>query len=175
MSYLLILLADVAGSISTLKPPDLQPLLESTNSLSRLKIALEILIKEKKTLEWEQSIREEVEKKIGDSQRTYFLREQLKHIKSELGVEKDQNEMMVEKFEKKYEMIKDNISHEETKNTIEEELIKFKTIEKQSPEFNVTKDYLGEIVDEMVDEMVVSEMVDEMVVSEMVDEMVDHI
>jgi hypothetical protein len=43
----------------------------------------------------------QVEKKMGADQRQYFLREQLKSIKKELGLEKDDKDAVRAKFEKR--------------------------------------------------------------------------
>ena len=44
------------------------------------------------------TIKQDVEKRIDKQQRTYFLSEQLKSIKKELGLEKDDKETLVSKF-----------------------------------------------------------------------------
>ena len=44
-----------------------------------------------------------VEEKISANQRKYFLGEQLKHIKRELGIEKDDKSALSEKFTERLE------------------------------------------------------------------------
>ena len=45
--------------------------------------------------------RRQVEQKISKTNRTYFLNEQLKSIKKELGLEKDDKDALVSKFREK--------------------------------------------------------------------------
>jgi ATP-dependent Lon protease len=49
----------------------------------------------------QQEISKEVDKKITRKQQEYFLMEQLKGIKKELGMESDGKDKLVEKFKKK--------------------------------------------------------------------------
>ncbi len=76
---------------------------------------------------------------MSKNQREFFLREQLKAIKKELGIEKGGKETEVERFEKR---IGDLTLPDEARERINEELEKLKLIEPTSPEFNVTRSYL---------------------------------
>lgn len=49
----------------------------------------------------QQEIAKQVEKKISKSNQEYYLREQLKGIKKELGMESDGKDKLVEKFKKR--------------------------------------------------------------------------
>merc|ERR1719253_881384 len=71
--------------------------------------------------------------------REYLLGEQLKAIKKELGLEKDDKEALVTKFR---EAIKDRVMPEEAATAIDDEISKLSTLEKNSSEFNVTRTYL---------------------------------
>ena len=81
----------------------------------------------------------QVEDKISANQRRYMLLEQLKQIKKELGLERDDKEALIAKFS-------DRITHlavpAEAKKVIEEEMDKIQTLESSSSEFNVTRNYL---------------------------------
>ena len=55
----------------------------------RLQKALLLLKKEHQLTQLQQTIKQDVEKRIDKQQRQYFLMEQLKSIKKELGLEKD--------------------------------------------------------------------------------------
>ena len=71
---------------------------------------------------------------------TDFLTEQLKSIKKELGMEKDDKDTLIEKYRKKlaeYPSIPEEIDE-----IIESEMDKLSTLEKNSSEFNVTRSYL---------------------------------
>eukprot|EP00985_Skeletonema_marinoi_P032657 scaffold39305_cov153-Skeletonema_marinoi.AAC.1 len=77
---------------------------------------------------------------MSEAQRKYFLTEQLKSIKKELGMEKDDKETLIEKYRKKlaeYPSIPEEINE-----IIESEMDKFSHLEKNSAEFNITRTYL---------------------------------
>lgn len=58
---------------------------------------LEILKKEIELVKLQQQIGKQVEEKISKDQRKYFLMEQLKSIKKELGLEKDDKSALIQK------------------------------------------------------------------------------
>jgi Lon-like ATP-dependent protease len=82
-----------------------------------------------------------VEEKMTETQRKYMLTEQLKSIKKELGMEKDDKEALLEKYRKKISEFSQE-PEEEVMETIESEMEKLSTLEKNSSEFNVTRSYL---------------------------------
>ena len=92
----------------------------------------------------QQEISAKVEEKMTEAQRKYFLMEQLKSIKKELGMERDDKEALIEKYRKQlseYPAVPDEIME-----TINSELEKLSTLEKNSAEFNVTRSYLDWLV-----------------------------
>ena len=68
-----------------------------------------------------------------------MLMEQLKLIKKELGLERDDKEALTAKFS---ERIADVSMPEEAAKVIDEELLKLQSLEPTSSEFNVTRSYL---------------------------------
>lgn len=74
-----------------------------------------------------------------------MLTEQLKSIKKELGMEKDDKEALLAKYRKK--MTKFSDIPDEVSDTIESELEKLSTLEKNSSEFSVTRSYLDWLTD----------------------------
>ena len=98
-----------------------------------------LLKKELEISKIQAEIKESVEKKISGEQRKYFLMEQMKSIKKELGIEKDDKEAVVTKFSAR---IEGRDVPEAALEVIEEEIEKLKTLEKNSSEFNVTRSYL---------------------------------
>jgi Lon-like ATP-dependent protease len=76
---------------------------------------------------------------VNNVQRKYFLQEQLKIIKKELGLEKDDKDAIAEKFR---ERIKDLVLPEAVEEVIEEELSKLSFLDNHSAEFSVTRNYL---------------------------------
>jgi len=134
-------LADFAASITSgTKPADLQAVLEEKNAEKRLHLALTLLSKEREVSKLQQEISAKVEEKMTEAQRKYFLTEQLKSIKKELGMERDDKEALIEKYRKQLSDYKE--IPEEVMETIDSELEKLSTLEKNSAEFNVTRSYL---------------------------------
>lgn len=134
-------LADFAASITSgSSPQDLQAVLEEHDAEKRLHLALTLLSKEREVSKLQQEISAKVEEKMTEQQRKYFLTEQLKSIKKELGMERDDKEALIEKYRKQLADCPE--VPEEAMETIEAELEKLSTLEKNSAEYNVTRSYL---------------------------------
>ena len=133
-------LADFAAGLTTGSPQDLQGVLEEKDPERRLQMALELLSKEKELSKLQQEISRKVEEKMSETQRKYMLTEQLKSIKKELGMEKDDKEALLLKYRKKIAAFPS--VPEEVMEVIDSELEKLSTLEKNSSEFNVTRSYL---------------------------------
>ena len=137
-------LADFAAVMTTADGEELQAVLEAADPEERLKLALDLLSKEKELAKLQRDISKQVEDKMSKQQRDYFLREQLKSIKNELGLERDDKDELLSKYSEKMRLLdaeKRNINPEALR-TIQEEIKKLGTLEKNSPEFNVTRSYL---------------------------------
>jgi Lon-like ATP-dependent protease len=138
-------LADFAASISSSgTPDDLQAVLEERDPERRLHKALLLLNREKQVSKLQQEISKKVEEKMTEQQRKYFLNEQLKSIKKELGMERDDKEALIEKY--RAQLAEYPSIPAEAMEVIQQELDKFSTLEKNSPEFNVTRSYLDWLV-----------------------------
>jgi ATP-dependent Lon protease len=99
-------LADnVAWNLSGLRIETKQDLLETLDSKQRLEKLSVILTKEFEILEVQKNIRSRVEKEMGDNQREFILREQLKAIQQELG-ERDDRTGEIEDYRQKIEAAK---------------------------------------------------------------------
>ena len=84
-------------------------------------------------------ISKQIEEKVSAQQREFFLREQLKAIKHELGLEKEGKDTEIEKFQKRLKNLKFN---EEAERAVEDEMEKLQLIDPSSPEYNVSRNYL---------------------------------
>ena len=91
----------VDTAITTADAIELQGVLESSDPEERLSKALVLVTKEKEVAKLQKDINRQVEEKMAKSQREYFLREQLKSIKKELGLERDDKDEMLGKFGEK--------------------------------------------------------------------------
>jgi ATP-dependent Lon protease len=93
-------LADLIASNLGIKVPDAQKVLETVDHKERLRLVNEILAAELEVLQMQAKIRSQAKDEMSKSQREYFLREQMRAIKSELGENDSKSEEMEELREK---------------------------------------------------------------------------
>lgn len=132
-------LADFAAAVSAGELKELQEVLETLNVEERLSKALVVLKKELMNAQLQSKISKDVEAKIQKRQREYWLMEQMKGIRRELGIESDGKDKLVEKFKEKAEKL---AMPEAVKKVFDEELNKLAHLEPAASEFNVTRNYL---------------------------------
>lgn len=132
-------LADFAVALTTAAREELQDVLETFDVQSRIDKALLLLKKELDLSKLQNSINQKIEGMISKSQKEFFLREQLKTIKKELGVEKDDKSVDLEKFE---ERLKQRVAPPDVLKVIKEEMEKLSTLESISSEYSVCRNYL---------------------------------
>jgi Lon-like ATP-dependent protease len=138
-------LADFAASITASSgPEDLQAVLEEKDPEMRLHKALVLVTREKEVSKLQKEISAKVEEKMTEAQRKYFLTEQLKSIKKELGMERDDKDAIIDKYREKLAQYTE--VPKEVMETIDQEIEKFSSLEKNSPEYNVTRSYLDWLV-----------------------------
>ena len=107
-------------------------MLEETRIPERLRLALNLVKKELELGRLQQQIGREVEEKVKAQHRKYMLNEQLKVIKRELGLEKDDKDAIVEKFRSR---LVDLTVPPAVNEVIEEELNKLSLLDHHSSEF----------------------------------------
>ncbi|XP_067271331.1 lon protease homolog, mitochondrial isoform X2 [Pseudorasbora parva] len=134
-----IYLSDMGAALTGADSHELQDVLEETNIPKRLYKALSLLKKEYELSKLQQRLGREVEEKIKQTHRKYLLQEQLKIIKKELGLEKEDKDAIEEKFR---ERLKDRTVPQHIMDVINEELNKLGLLDNHSSEFNVTRNYL---------------------------------
>ncbi len=132
-------LADFAASLTTANKKELQEVLENLDILSRLEKVLLLLNKELQHAKAQEEIRQQVEEKMDQHQRDFFLREQLKIIQKELGIEKDDRTSEIDKFR---DRLKELTVPEAAQKCIDEEFDKMSMLEIGSAEYAVTRNYL---------------------------------
>ncbi|TVY56737.1 Mitochondrial Lon protease-like protein, partial [Lachnellula suecica] len=132
-------LADFAAAVSAGELNELQDVLETMNVEERLKKALVVLKKELMNAELQSKISKDVERSIQKRQREYWLMEQMKGIRRELGIESDGKDKLVEKFKEKALKL---AMPEAVKKVFDEEINKLAHLEPAASEFNVTRNYL---------------------------------
>lgn len=132
-------LADFAVALTTAGREELQEVLETFDLHSRIDKALLLLKKELDLSKLQNSITQKMEQTITKTQRDFFLREQLKTIKKELGLEKEDKLIDLEKFEAR---IKKRQVPDDVMTVIREEMDKLSVLEVQSAEYAVCRNYL---------------------------------
>lgn len=132
-------LSDFVASMTTADSGEVQDVLETFDVRHRVKKVLLLLKKEIELSKLQKKITQQIEDKISKQQKEFFLKEQLKEIKKELGLEKDEKSSEVEKFQKRLENLK---LTEEASAKIDEELNKMRLLEPHSAEYGVSRNYL---------------------------------
>src|SRR6267154_1686415 len=132
-------LADFAAAVSTGEVGELQDVLESLVVDDRLRKALLVLKKELINAQLQSKLSRDVDSKIAKRQREYYLMEQLKGIKKELGMESDGKDKLIEKLKARAAQL---AMPEPVKRVFDEELNKLMGLEPAASEANVTRNYL---------------------------------
>ncbi len=138
------LLMDMITSFLTADRQKLQAILESTDLFERSEKLLVLLKEEIEVSKMQQDIQKQIEDKLSKQQREFFLREELKVIKKELGLEKDARTSDVESIEIKIKRLQ---LPEEASRVVRNELDKLKTLEPASAEYQVSRTYLTWLTD----------------------------
>ena len=132
-------LTDFAAALTSATGNELQEVLDCVPMLKRMEKVLPMLRKEVEVARLQKEISAEVNLKIGEHQREFFLEEQLKVIQQELGLTKDDRSADIEQFKQRLEG--KNLPVQAQKR-IDEELNKLSILETGSPEYAVTRNYL---------------------------------
>ena len=133
------LLADFSAALTTASGEQLQEILDTLPLVSRIEKVLTLLRKEREVAELQGQITSQVNEKVSDQQREFFLREQLKIIEKELGISKDDRTSDTEMFEERIAGMK---LPPAVAKRIKEEMHKLSVLETGSPEYGVTRNYL---------------------------------
>ncbi|KKA29796.1 hypothetical protein TD95_003095 [Thielaviopsis punctulata] len=132
-------LADFAAAVASGEAGELQEILTCMNVEERMQKALTVLKKELMNAQLQSKISKDVENKISRRQREYWLMEQMKGIRRELGLESDGKEKLVEKFKEKANSL---AMPEAVRKVFDDEINKLAHLETAASEFNVTRNYL---------------------------------
>ena len=135
-------LADTVALHLPISIPEKQELLETPGTKERLHKLLAILTREVDLLELGSKIESEVHSEMGKTQRDYYLREQLKAIKRELG-ETDERTAEVEELRLKIEEAK---LPEEAEKEAMRELDRLNHMPPAAPEYTVARTYIDWII-----------------------------
>lgn len=132
-------IADFIASILNIDKKEQQKVLETIDVHERMEQVLIYIKKEQELLRIQKKVQAEINEKIEKSQREYFLKEELKAIKSELGLPSDAKSSDYQKFKAKIEAFG---FKGEAKEQVEQELEKFNLMDPSSSEYIVTRNWL---------------------------------
>ncbi len=132
-------LTDFAAGITTATGDDLQDILEIESVIARMKKVMMLLQKEIEIAKLQTKIQKDINTKVDDNKRKFFLREQLKAIQKELGMQKDDKTSDVDKFKERFQALE---PPEHVVKRFEEEIEKLSVLETGSSEYGVTRNYL---------------------------------
>jgi ATP-dependent Lon protease len=135
-------LADFTGGIVR-RVEDRQRLLAEADVEKRLDLALQFAMAETELVELDKKIQGEIRDKTEKAQKDYFLREQLKLIRRELGEEKDPRSMELQRIEA---AIGKADMPEQALKRAREELTRLQTTPVESGEYGVIRNYLDWLV-----------------------------
>lgn len=135
-------IADFIASILNVEKKDQQRILEMLNVRQRMETVLVFIKKEQELLRIQKRIQADLNDKIEKNQREYFLREELKSIKEELGIITDAKTSDYQKFADKIANL--NFTGE-IAEVVNSELEKFSLMDANSADFIVSRNYLETI------------------------------
>ncbi len=136
-------IADFIASILNIEKEDQQRILEMQNIPRRMESVLVFIKKEQELLRIQKKIQTELNDKIEKNQREYFLKEELKTIKEELGMASDAKSSDYHKFKERI----DAFNFEgEILESLTNELEKFSLMDPHSGDFMITRTYLETVL-----------------------------
>ena len=128
----------VASSLPFLTTDDKQQLLETASIADRLEFLNKHLAKELEVQQLRTKIQSEVQDQVQQSQRDYYLREQMKAIQKELG-EQDEGQREVDDLRKK---IDDANMPEDVKKEALKELSRLSRMSPMAADYSLTRNYI---------------------------------
>ncbi|MCL1833757.1 MAG: endopeptidase La [Leptospirales bacterium] len=136
-------IADFVTSLLNVEKHEYQDVLETINVRSRLGKVLHLLHKEMEVVDVQKKIQHQIGEKIDKQQKEFFLREQLKAIKSELGLDDDEKNVDIKSMRKRLEEMK---LKGEVNDRMTEELDRFVFLDPSSSEYSVSKNYIETVL-----------------------------
>ncbi|MCB0415411.1 MAG: LON peptidase substrate-binding domain-containing protein, partial [Bdellovibrionales bacterium] len=136
-------LADLIASNLGLKVSDAQRVLETHDPKERLQLVNDILTNELEVLQMQAQIRNTAKDEMNKSQREYFLREQMRAIKNELG----DNDSKTEEVDELKQKVLDAHMPEEVQLEALKQLARLERMHPDASEASMVRTYLDWMVD----------------------------
>ncbi len=134
--------ADTVAAHFSFKIEDKQRLLETVNLSDRMALLLSLIKMEIEVFRMDQRIKSRVKEQMEKTQKNYYLNEQMRAIKKEMGAEDDTTDEIKELEEK----IKNKKMSKEATEKVEQELKKLKMMTPMSAEATVVRNYIDWII-----------------------------
>ena len=131
-------LCDLVVSFLPIKYEDKKKYVTTINPIERAKYLIKDMNKDLKFIELEQKIENEVERELDKTQKEYFLREKIKLMQKEIG-DTNNKDTDTERLAKKVAKLKCN---SKVKEKIKRELDRFESLNSNSPELGIVREYL---------------------------------
>ena len=135
-------MADTVSAHFSFKIEDKQRLLETIDLSERMSLLLSLIKMEIEVFRMDQRIKSRVKEQMEKTQKNYYLNEQMRAIKKEMGTEDDSADEIKELEEK----IKKKKMSEEATEKVEQELKKLKMMTPMSAEATVVRNYIDWII-----------------------------
>jgi len=136
---------DLISSTLKLKKDQAYNLFIEANTQNRLFLLIDYLIEEIETNKLQKEIRSKVHNKIEQVNKEYFLKEQLKEIQKELGVDTARDDE-IEEYKKKLEAKKEKMG-EDAYNEIKKQIERFSRMHPDSSDASMTQTYLDFVLE----------------------------
>ena len=135
-------MADTVAAHFSFKIEDKQRLLDSIDLSERMALLLSLIKMEIEVFRMDQRIKSRVKEQMEKTQKNYYLNEQMRAIKKEMGAEDDAADEIKELEDK----IKNKKMSKEATEKVEQELKKLKMMTPMSAEATVVRNYIDWII-----------------------------
>lgn len=135
-------LIDTISMLISLNDKDSILLLETLDMDERIELVYKFVIKEIEFLKIKEDIEQRTNKEISDTQKEYFLQEQLRQIKMELGEEYD-----IEDTDDYANKVKKQKLKKDSEEHVLKEINRLSSMNPNNPESTVIRNYIDQVLD----------------------------
>ena len=133
-------IVDLITSVLHLKKDQSYKLFSSRDTEKRLLMLIDFIIEETQTQKLQKEIKNKVHNKMEQANKEYFLKEQLKQIQKELGIDRQKDEE-IENYHKKLQSIKPYINEDAYKE-IKKQIDRLSRMHQDSGDANILQNYI---------------------------------
>ncbi|MEC7749989.1 MAG: endopeptidase La [Myxococcota bacterium] len=137
-------MADFVGANFQLQVSERQHLLEAFDVRTRVEMAMLYLTRERELADLGARLHREIAEKIEKNQKDYMIREQIKLLRRELGEDRDEREVEIERFQEA--LAKEGLP-EDVRQKGESELKRLSQLSPEATEYNMVRTYLEWLTD----------------------------